>query len=119
MDTGKWFEGCVHLVRKEEVGMKFGHGFPGYTPSQRYRVRFKLNRIPLRRQHQALDSVFSPSRLLFPIAAHVLNGGSCPRPGFGLTIRNKLIQGNPPQLQAVMSIVHLPQGSPPFVVFGP
>ena len=99
--------------------MRFGRGFPVYTPTQLYRVRFKLNRHPLRRQHQALDTVFAPERLLFPAATHVLNGRARPRPGAGLVLYNKSIETNLPQLQAVTSIVNLPTGSPPFVVFGP
>lgn len=108
----------MHVVRKEEVGMKFGRGFPMYTPSQRYRARFRLNRYPLRRQHQALDSAFAPARLLFPTTGDILDDVR-PTPGAGLRIYNKLIAQNPPQLQAVTSIMRAPAGSPPFALHGP
>ena len=117
IQRGRWFEGCVHVVRREEVGMKFAPSFHwGHAPNRLYRVRFKLNRYPLRRQHQALDTAFSPSRLLFPTAAHVLQDTP---PNTVISVHNHLISQNPPQLQAVKAIAKLPPGSPPFVVFGP
>lgn len=109
----------MHVVRKQEVGLKFNKLFSAHTPASLYRVRFKLNRLPLRRQHQALDTAFAPARLLFPTAANNLNGPTRPPGGSGLTMFNSLIANNPPQMQAVASILRLPQGSPPFVVFGP
>ncbi|KAI4522633.1 P-loop containing nucleoside triphosphate hydrolase protein [Schizophyllum commune Loenen D] len=114
--AGKWFEGRVHVVRQVEVGLKFHASF-GWTNDQRYIARFKLNRIPLRRQHQALDTVFDQPRALFPVAAHLASG---PHPSAaGLQTVNPLIATNAPQLQAVASIVKMPKGSLPFVVFGP
>lgn len=114
---GKWFEGRVHVVRREEVGLKFNPSFhQGYNPSRLYRVRFKLNRYPFRRQHQALDTAFAPPRLLFPRVADILLKRY---PSARIDVHNPLIANNPAQLQAVGSIVSLPQGSPPFVVFGP
>ena len=58
-------------------------------------------------------------RLLFPVARDLPNR---PVPRFkdlSLTLYNPSIAGNPPQEQAVASIVSLRPGSPPFVVFGP
>ncbi|KAI0088906.1 RNA helicase [Irpex rosettiformis] len=119
-DTGKWYDGFVHVVHRDEVGMKFGASFhAGHSASQRYRARFKLNRCPLRRQHQALDTAFHPSRLLFPepspLTAHPLLSSEAIKPN----IHNKLIASNPPQLQAIAAIASLPPGSLPFIVFGP
>ncbi|KAL0066331.1 hypothetical protein AAF712_006589 [Marasmius tenuissimus] len=113
---GRWFEGGVHNVRKEDVGMKFHKAFVP-KPTDRFLVRFKLNRIPLRREHQALDSAFVPDRVLFPEPEHLLLDAA-PH-GLSRTTFNPTIAANERQLQAVTSIVHAPAGSPPFVIFGP
>ncbi|KAH6909397.1 RNA helicase [Coprinopsis sp. MPI-PUGE-AT-0042] len=114
--AGHWFEGHVHVVRRDQVGLCFHTSFAGWTRVQRYNIRFKLNRIVLRRQHQALDSAFEEDRVLFPLQEHVL---SMPYRRSRLVYFNSLISGNEPQVRAVSNIVHLPPGSPPFVVFGP
>lgn len=115
-NTGRWFEGRVHVVRQAEVGLKFHSSF-GWSPYQRYTARFKLNRIPLRRQHQALDTVFDQPRVLFPEEEHLRTTSRIPTGGIRVT--NPHIATNVPQMQAVASIVKLPKGSLPFVVFGP
>lgn len=114
--NGKWFEGYVHVVEQLEVGLRFGHSFGRQDPNQRYNVRFRLNRLPLRRQHQALLSEFREDRVLFPTQAHAQAGR--PFEYMGL-IYNPLIEDNPPQLLAINSIVSQPPGSTPFIVFGP
>ncbi|OCH91262.1 P-loop containing nucleoside triphosphate hydrolase protein [Obba rivulosa] len=116
-ESGKWFEGYVHVVHREEVGLRFGGSFNGRNASQRYRVRFKLNRIPLRRQHQALGAAFHPNRLLFPAHEHML-ASSLAAPTT-LTVYNPLIASNPAQVRAVSRIIRQAAGSAPFVVFGP
>ncbi len=119
-ETGKWFEGRVHIVHKENVGMRFHGSFhAGYSISQRYRARFKLNRYPLRRQHQALETAFSPERILFPKVEDILQRTTPPVSDIRPRIHNRLIAGNPAQILAVASIVRLPAGSPPFCLFGP
>ncbi|KAG9103867.1 hypothetical protein FRC06_007396 [Ceratobasidium sp. 370] len=109
-----WYLGYVHVVRQEQVGLRFAHRFlpPRNT---RFDVRFCLNRIPLLRMHQALATAFVEPRVLFPIPAHERQRGAI---GHVTTI-NPLVQGNLPQLTAVKSIISLPSGSPPFVIFGP
>lgn len=116
--TGHWFEGGVHFVRKEEVGLKFHRSFIA-SSSDRFHVRFKLNRLPMRRQHQALDTAFSQDRVLFPTKLH--RPKTIPRPNPPSTIKwyNPLVAGNLPQKQAVLSIVFREPGSMPFVIFGP
>ncbi|KAK1226909.1 hypothetical protein PQX77_010078 [Marasmius sp. AFHP31] len=113
---GRWFEGGVHNVRMEDVGMKFHKAFIP-KPTDRFLVRFKLNRIPLRREHQALDSAVVQDRVLFPEPQHVVL--NAPPHGLSRTTFNPTIATNERQLQAVTSIVHAPAGSPPFVIFGP
>ncbi|KAG0707889.1 RNA helicase [Suillus ampliporus] len=115
---GHWYEGNVHFVQQASVGLRFDGSFRGWSQQQRYTVRFKLNRIPMRRQHQALDTAFAFDKFLFPQRAHILPLGS--RPGIGPIMPfNSLIATNPPQLQAVTSILLQQRGSAPFVVFGP
>jgi helicase MOV-10 len=115
-DSNKWFEGHVHVVRRDEVGLCFHTSFGNiYSPSAKYRVRFKLNRIPVRRQHMAMDTAFNEDRVLFPRVDHLTSiFRSLP-----IEVFNPLISSNPPQLQAVTSILNLRPGSPPFVIFGP
>ncbi|KAF9226240.1 P-loop containing nucleoside triphosphate hydrolase protein [Gyrodon lividus] len=114
---GQWYEGCVHVVRKVDVGLRFHNSFKGWTPDQRYHIRFKLNRIPVQRQHQALDTAFSPERIFFPTRAHIK---AVDRDGYvGIQPCNPLITNNQAQLLAVTSILRLPRGSPPFVLYGP
>ena len=114
---GHWYQGRVHVVRQAEVGLRFHKSFGESSTTQPYNVRFKLNRIPVKRQHQAMDTVFTQDRVLFPLAAHLPSSdatGNQP-----IKVFNSLIQSNQPQLLAVKSIVNQTPGSPPFVVFGP
>jgi helicase MOV-10 len=105
------------VVRKEEVGLRFHASFR-WSKNQQYKVRFKLNRYPLRRQHQALDTAFAQDRLLLPLGARV-SILSANDPDLRIRCYNKLIATNAYQLQAVTSIVQQQSGSVPFVVFGP
>ncbi|KAH9835366.1 P-loop containing nucleoside triphosphate hydrolase protein [Rhodofomes roseus] len=115
---GRWFEGHVHFVRRDEVGLCFHTSFRQQSAGDLYTVRFKLNRIPLRRQHQALDAAFHPDRLLFPTQT-IIQGTRPSRSTVQPHIYNRLIAGNEAQLQAVASIASLRPGSAPFVIFGP
>lgn len=117
-DGGRWFEGHVHLVRQVEVGLCFHGSFP-YDGNRRYHVRFKLNRIPLMRQHQALDTAFDPDRVLFPSLQHLVPAAPPSTVAVRPYIHNRLIAQNAAQLQAVASIAAKPMGSAPFVIFGP
>ncbi|KAJ8688671.1 hypothetical protein PTI98_013429 [Pleurotus ostreatus] len=112
--NGRWFEGGVHKVLRDEVSLRF-HGSFKHAPGQTFHVHFKLNRFPLRRQHLAMDTAFTSDRILFPGNTHLLPQLPVP----SLVFVNPLIGNNPAQRQAVTSIVRQPPGSPPFVVFGP
>lgn len=116
--TGHWFAGGVHVVRQAEVGLRFSGSFAGWSATQKYNVRFKLNRIPLRREHQAMDTVFTQERVLFPTSTHFPSALLRPRDA-SIKIFNPLLSTNQPQLQAVVSIVNQVPGSCPFVIFGP
>ncbi|PBK68587.1 RNA helicase [Armillaria solidipes] len=111
---GHWFSGGVHTVMLEKVGLRFSPKFKA-SPSDRFHVRFKLNRIPLRRQHQALETAFAPGRLILPLATHILQ----PSPAIPWTSVNRLIDTNARQRQAVDCILRRRPGTVPFVIFGP
>ncbi|KAJ6600007.1 P-loop containing nucleoside triphosphate hydrolase protein [Mycena vulgaris] len=116
---GHWFEGGVHVVRKEEVGLRFNVSFRATSPADRFTVRFKLNRYPVRRQHLAMDTSFSEDRVLLPLLLHVPRSSYPTQTSARLKVFNPLIATNAPQLQAVVSIVKRAPGSVPFVIFGP
>lgn len=86
---------------------------------QKFSARFKLNRYPVRRQHQAMDTVFEQNRILFPTREHFSTVTRPSTVGVQGAIYNPDIANNRAQLQAVASILGLPAGSPPFCVFGP
>lgn len=103
----------MHFVAQLKVGLRFHKSFRA-TSSALFNVRFKLNRFPLRRQHQALDTAFKEARVLFPT--------SSPAPSLRPSVTNfynRDIGTNPAQAAAVQAIVSLPPQAPPFVVFGP
>ncbi|RXW22216.1 hypothetical protein EST38_g3643 [Candolleomyces aberdarensis] len=113
--SGRWFEGHVHVLRQNEVGLRFHTTFTGWSESKLYDIRFKLNRIVLRRQHQALDSAFEEDRVLFPEARHA----GAIEYTWKIAPYNPLIASNECQMDAVKSIVHQGPGGVPFIVFGP
>lgn len=113
---GRWFEGHVHILRQVEVGLCFHGSFSRYGEGRKFQVRFRLNRIPARRQHQAMDTVFAEDRVLFPASRHLPQRQS---PDVSTKLVNGLVATNPRQLQAVTSILHAAPGSLPFIVFGP
>ncbi|KZV82088.1 P-loop containing nucleoside triphosphate hydrolase protein [Exidia glandulosa HHB12029] len=111
----RWFQGRVFAVLLDEVKVKF-HGSFDEAIAANADVQFELNRLPLRRMHQAIDVQLPSTRILFPAEAHIQgtgDPGSLPQPC------NRKIAGNEQQLHAVARITNMPPGSPPFVVFGP
>jgi helicase MOV-10 len=120
--AGRWFEGYVHSVRETEVALRFHRSFMDYAPGRQFYVRFELKRIPVQRQHQAMDAVFIEDRILFPVAKYLPSVGPPSPPSTSksaLKLYNKLISSNERQLQAVVSVASLRPGSLPFVIFGP
>ena len=117
--SGRWFEGHVHIVRETEVALRFHGSFKIYAPGRQFHVRFKLNRIPVQRQHQAMDGAFTEDRVLFPLVKHLPSGGPPSVSKSPLKVYNTLISNNEPQLQAVVSVAAQRPGSLPFIIFGP
>jgi helicase MOV-10 len=114
---GKWYEGVVHDVMLDEVGMRFGRSFPTYAPGRKYSARFQFNRFPLRRMHQALGQPFSEDRIFFPAGPHIRLPSILANET--LALHNPDVGNNAEQLFAVKSILHLPPGAHPFIVYGP
>jgi helicase MOV-10 len=114
---GLWYEGYVHVVHEKEVRLKFNKLF---KTSQAYHVRFKLSRITIMRQHYALDTKNQQDRILFPTTAHASSASrreDAKKRKFSFFNNN--IANNEQQQLAIRSIVRLPPGSPPFILFGP
>ena len=84
-------------------------------------LRFRLNRITLRRQYHALaNSSTSLRRLLFPSVADIKPMKYMSRAEIdNLDLVNKNIRHDDQQLQTVVSILRQPKGSVPFIIFGP
>lgn len=121
---GEWFEGRVHIVRKDDVGLCFDSAFSArFRPDEIFHVRFKLNRRVLRRQHQALDLAVPEldlDRLLFPEWNHVSRAsrvGSIE--AVARCLYNPTIKDNRAQMHAVATIADQPPGAVPFIIFGP
>ena len=90
----------------------------------KFDLRFRHNRITLRRQYRALtNALASPRRLLFPSMSDFKPLRRLSRAEIdNLKYRqlvNKDIRDDIQQLQAVISILEQPLGSVPFIVCGP
>lgn len=113
-EAGHWYEGRVYDIQQIRIDIRLPKKAK-ITAADPCDVRFKLNRVPLQRQHQAL-LMTPPSRILFPKPSDILT------PAVPTTLRtffNPLVAANPRQKLAVESILSRPPGSPPFIVFGP
>ncbi|KAG8984017.1 hypothetical protein FRB90_005620, partial [Tulasnella sp. 427] len=117
-----WFRGCVHVVEQLQVGLKFHPSFNSFK-GQKYDVRFELNRLTLRRMHQAVaNTKFREERVLFPthnIVQRLRMRKPVDRQMDRYAPFDRQIATNPPQWLAVAAIAELGDGAAPFVVFGP
>ena len=86
-----------------------------------FRLRFRHNRIILRRQYHALAS--SPAhqrRLLFPSTSDIKPNRRLSKTEIDdLPLVNENIRKDEQQLRAVVSILQHPKGAVPFIIFGP
>jgi helicase MOV-10 len=105
----------VREVLQQQLCLRFALSIRPQIPGNQFAVRFGFNRLPMRRQHQALEEPFDEDRVFFPVADHV----KALLPGVTPAFKNGAIATNPAQKLAVETIMRLPPGSPPFVVFGP
>ncbi|KAH9059528.1 P-loop containing nucleoside triphosphate hydrolase protein [Lactarius vividus] len=84
-------------------------------------LRFRLNRITLRRQYRALSSPLAHfRRLLFPSPSDIKRIQPLSMARIAeLPLVNENIREDDQQLQAVISILQQPKGTVPFIIFGP
>jgi helicase MOV-10 len=113
-----WFQGCVHQVHQNYVSLRFGGDFSVFRGSK-FDVRFVLNRLPLRRMHDALANTFNPTRLLFPGPRNIISARVTPAEIRDITPVYRPLREDEEQLETVAAIVNQRPGSVPFVVFGP
>ena len=92
-------------------------------PHALFVLRFRVNRITLRRQYHAMASLSAgniPCRLLFPSAADIGPMQRLSRTEIdGLALANENVRNDDQQLRTVVSILEQSQGSVPFIIFGP
>lgn len=114
-----WYEGRVQFIEEKHVSVRFSDEFSTYRGTK-FDVRFVLNRLPLRRMHNALMNKNDQERILFPGPSHVERAHRVPRRMIDeLTPVNRLVGENPEQMETVAAILNMKQGSVPFIVFGP
>lgn len=103
-----------------KISLQVPASFDLYRGAQ-FLLRFRLNRMTLRRQYHALASSFAPlRRLLFPSASDIkpirhLSKAEIDK----LPLVNQNIRKDDQQLHAVVSILQQPKGTVPFIIFGP
>lgn len=112
------FEGFVHVVENQQILLGFKAKGPNALPAGRnvnFRVRFTLNRRPIRFMHNALDNLCSVrlKKMLFP---HYPPEPYDPKSK--LLIGNSKIASNDEQRTAVENIV-LGKTPPIYIIFGP
>jgi hypothetical protein len=103
-----------------KMSLRLPTDFSFYRGAQ-FILRFRLNRVTLRRQYHALAH-FSASlrRLLFPSTADIKPMQHPSRAEINkLDLVNENIRNDDRQLQTIVSIIRQPKGSVPFIIFGP
>ncbi|KIO21006.1 hypothetical protein M407DRAFT_219506, partial [Tulasnella calospora MUT 4182] len=111
--------GYVHRLKGLGVLLSLHHDFP-YVPRSTYDVEFTLNRLPFRRQHDAVRTQDpTKKRFLFPEWTHV----TAVRPSTPYKVHfspfSRFISGNEPQEMAISRILSMAPGSAPFIIHGP
>ncbi|KAG9000495.1 hypothetical protein FRB93_012700 [Tulasnella sp. JGI-2019a] len=108
-------------VEQVQVALVFNPSFHAIR-NQHFDIRFRLNRTPIRRMHQALETSCLEPRLLFP-TPQIVQTLRMKKPSTGdmagLAPFDRKIAQNAPQWLAVGAIAKLRPGAVPFVVFGP
>jgi helicase MOV-10 len=113
-----WYKGCVHEILMNTVSLRFGSNFSTYRGNT-FDVKFVLNRLPLRRMHQALTLKADSTRFLFPEPEHIRTTAVGIEQLHTINPINRLISEDYEQLMTIAAIFHQPPGSVPFVIFGP
>ncbi|WIA14327.1 hypothetical protein OEZ85_002857 [Tetradesmus obliquus] len=123
-DSSREYQGFVHMVRKEEVLLRFSQRFHGnvFLPGRLFNVRFSIKRTGFVFMHEALDVAqrglvagARPELLLPPPDAMAV-------PGNGVQVSHwfdRKVASNPEQRTAVQNIVAGSSGRLPFIIWGP
>jgi helicase MOV-10 len=112
-----------HRLAVLKVSLRLPTDFNFYKEAQ-FEVRFRHNRIALRRQYHALAAALAPPRrLLFPSLSDIrtmrrLSRAEIDNLKFRLLV-DRDIRDDSQQFQAVISILEQPPGSIPFIIHGP
>ncbi len=87
----------------------------------KFLLRFRLNRVTLCRQYDALtSSLVHLRRLLFPSVSDIKSIRRLSEAEVAeLPLVNENIRDDKQQLQTVVSILQQPKGTVPFIIFGP
>jgi helicase MOV-10 len=95
-------------------------GFDLYRGAQFF-LRFRLNRVTLRRQYHALATLPAHlRRVLFPSTSDIKSIRSLSKAKIdNLPLVSDDIREDEQQLHAVVSILQQPKGSVPFIIYGP
>jgi helicase MOV-10 len=103
-----------------KISLQVPTSFNLYRGAQ-FLLRFRLNRMTLRRQYHALASSFEHlGRLLFPSASDIKPIRPLSKAEVAeLSLVNENIREDEQQLQTVVSILQQPKGTVPFIIFGP
>lgn len=61
------YEGRIHVIKKDRVLLKFNDGLQNNYNSEDYEITFHFSRVPLRKQHHAIELVWKNlPMVLFP-----------------------------------------------------
>lgn len=109
------YGGPVVDVQLSRVIVRLHENFPD-LPDRRWDVRFMVNRLLLRRMHDAIGKGHIHNRILFPDESHRRPARDLPSPDF---THNRNVASNPRQSLAIARIMAQSQGDIPFIIFGP
>ncbi|CAE6499995.1 unnamed protein product [Rhizoctonia solani] len=115
-----WYRGIVHEIETGTVLVAFNKAFP-HNPGALYDVQFVLNPVPFKRMIQALSLETKRSEILFPKVEDVTAASfeTQSLDDTEMELYNDIIGSNEEQRNAINKVIHLPPGSPPYIVFGP
>ncbi|KAG8681483.1 hypothetical protein FRC09_017455, partial [Ceratobasidium sp. 395] len=107
--------GFVTEVQQSDLVLRMHESFPSVS-NQLWDVRFTVNRLLLRRMHDAINKSSPHERILFPTLAH----GKVPGGGNRVISRlDRRVASNFQQSLAVRQVLVQPPGDVPFIIFGP
>lgn len=117
--SDRWFEGRVLDIESRAVVLSFHEDFK-YHARDTCEVRFTVNRLIIRRMHDAIQTAGAHlGRIFFPSNADLRNATTPLNDDITATWFDTRIATNRSQLQAVKAIVNSPPRSIPYIVFGP